>query len=237
MEIRNLGRSGLQVSRSVSAATISAAGSTLEERAVVDAALDLGITLFDTADVYGNRGGSETALGRGARRAPQGHRAGDQVRPADGRHGRMAGRLAPLHHAGGRGLAAPAQDRLDRPLPDPPPRPATPIEETLRALDDLVRAGQGPLHRVLEHGRLGRWWTRRGQPRRGPVAVHLRAGRVLAAGPQARGGADAGLRPRLGLLPYFPLAGGLSDRQVHARRRRRGATRGSARTPEHATAT
>ena len=32
-------------------------------RAVVHRALDLGITLFDTADVYGNRGGSETAMG------------------------------------------------------------------------------------------------------------------------------------------------------------------------------
>ncbi|HVO13871.1 MAG TPA: aldo/keto reductase, partial [Alphaproteobacteria bacterium] len=32
-------------------------------RRVVDKALDLGITLFDTADVYGNRGGSETCLG------------------------------------------------------------------------------------------------------------------------------------------------------------------------------
>src|SRR5438874_6222061 len=32
-------------------------------RAVVDAALDAGVTFFDTADVYGNRGGSETLLG------------------------------------------------------------------------------------------------------------------------------------------------------------------------------
>ena len=33
-------------------------------RAVVDAALDLGVTFFDTADIYGNDGGSETLLGR-----------------------------------------------------------------------------------------------------------------------------------------------------------------------------
>src|SRR6478736_3116041 len=32
-------------------------------RAVVDAALEVGVTFFDTADVYGNRGGSETILG------------------------------------------------------------------------------------------------------------------------------------------------------------------------------
>src|SRR3954454_11891574 len=33
-------------------------------RAVVDAALDAGVTFFDTADIYGNKGGSETVLGR-----------------------------------------------------------------------------------------------------------------------------------------------------------------------------
>ena len=32
-------------------------------RAVIHKALDAGITLFDTADVYGNRGGSETVIG------------------------------------------------------------------------------------------------------------------------------------------------------------------------------
>src|SRR6266700_7938914 len=39
-------------------------------RRVVDKAIELGITLFDTADVYGNRGGSESQLGEilGARR-------------------------------------------------------------------------------------------------------------------------------------------------------------------------
>src|SRR5436309_11944125 len=33
-------------------------------RAVVDAALDAGVTFFDTADIYGDKGGSETLLGR-----------------------------------------------------------------------------------------------------------------------------------------------------------------------------
>ena len=35
-----------------------------ETRAVVDAALDVGIALFDTADIYGNGGGSEDLLGQ-----------------------------------------------------------------------------------------------------------------------------------------------------------------------------
>jgi aryl-alcohol dehydrogenase-like predicted oxidoreductase len=34
-----------------------------ETRAVVDAALDAGVTFFDTADIYGNKGGSEELLG------------------------------------------------------------------------------------------------------------------------------------------------------------------------------
>ena len=64
MEIRNLGGSGLRVSPSASAATISASASTSRHRArSIHKALDLGITLFDTADIYGNRGGSETVLG------------------------------------------------------------------------------------------------------------------------------------------------------------------------------
>src|ERR1700735_2571087 len=65
MELRNLGRSGLRVS------TIGLGcnkfGGRIDEaatKAVIHKALDLGITLFDTADVYGERGGSETLIGR-----------------------------------------------------------------------------------------------------------------------------------------------------------------------------
>src|SRR5688572_17190152 len=64
MEYRNLGDSGLQVAllglggnnfgRQVDAATTAA---------IVNKCIDVGITFFDSADVYGNRGGSEEALG------------------------------------------------------------------------------------------------------------------------------------------------------------------------------
>ena len=51
--------------RSGWAATISAAGSMRRRpKPVIHKALDLGITLFDTADVYGERGGSEAVMGR-----------------------------------------------------------------------------------------------------------------------------------------------------------------------------
>src|SRR3954453_10690044 len=65
MKFRNLGQSGLRVS------TIGLGcnnfGGRLDEagtQAVIHKALDLGITLFDTADVYGERGGSETCMGQ-----------------------------------------------------------------------------------------------------------------------------------------------------------------------------
>src|ERR1700759_2205299 len=65
MEIRNLGESGLRVS-SIGLGCNNFGGRIDETatKAVIHKALDLGITLFDTADVYGERGGSETVMGR-----------------------------------------------------------------------------------------------------------------------------------------------------------------------------
>src|SRR5947209_16545679 len=64
MRLRPLGRSGLVVSVVGLGGNNFGSGVGLDEtRAVVDAALDAGITLIDTADVYGNRGGSEALLG------------------------------------------------------------------------------------------------------------------------------------------------------------------------------
>ena len=71
MELRNLGRSGLKVSLAGLGCNNFGQRVDLETaRAVVHKALDLGITLLDTADIYGGRGGSEEALGQilGARR-------------------------------------------------------------------------------------------------------------------------------------------------------------------------
>ena len=71
MEFRNLGRSGLRVSLVGLGCNNFGGRIDLEaSRKVVHRALDLGITLLDTADVYGNRGGSETCLGEilGSRR-------------------------------------------------------------------------------------------------------------------------------------------------------------------------
>ncbi|MEA2771707.1 MAG: hypothetical protein QOD93_4669, partial [Acetobacteraceae bacterium] len=65
MEIRNLGQSGLRVS-SIGLGCNNFGGRIDEAttKVVIHRALDLGITLFDTADVYGERGGSEAEMGR-----------------------------------------------------------------------------------------------------------------------------------------------------------------------------
>ena len=62
---RNLGKSGLQVSLVGLGCNNFGWNTDLEaSRKVVHAALDAGITLFDTADIYGGNGGSETILGQ-----------------------------------------------------------------------------------------------------------------------------------------------------------------------------
>ena len=85
MQKRKLGSSGPEVSL-VGLGTNNFGGriDLAASRLVVDKALDLGVTLIDTADVYGNKGGSEECSGTNPRAAAQGCRAGDQVRPADG---------------------------------------------------------------------------------------------------------------------------------------------------------
>ena len=64
MEYRNLGRAGVKVS-AVGLGCNQFGGVVDREgtRAIVHRALDLGVNFFDTADVYGNRGGSEEFLG------------------------------------------------------------------------------------------------------------------------------------------------------------------------------
>ena len=99
-------------------------------------ALDAGINFIDTADVY-SQGESEVIVGKAL---ADGRR--DDVILATKVHGQMGvpvdapvgtegdpnkhGQLAPLDRAGGRGQPAPAEHRLDRPLPDPPARTRTP---------------------------------------------------------------------------------------------------------------
>jgi aryl-alcohol dehydrogenase-like predicted oxidoreductase len=138
MELVRLGDSGLTASRvGLGCNNFGGRIGFEETAAVVDAALDAGVNFFDTAAVYGNGGDSERFLGR----------------LLDGRRDRVV--LATKFGWGGEtGYGSPADARrgiegsLERLRTDyvdlyylHKPDPATPIAETLGALDELVRAG------------------------------------------------------------------------------------------------
>jgi aryl-alcohol dehydrogenase-like predicted oxidoreductase len=111
-------------------------------RAVIHQALDLGVTLFDTGDTYGHRGGSETIIGEvlGARRkdivlVTKFGRAMD----SEGKlQGCSRAYIMVAVEASLRRLKTDWIDIYQSHKPDP----LTPIEETLRALDDLVKQGK-----------------------------------------------------------------------------------------------
>jgi aryl-alcohol dehydrogenase-like predicted oxidoreductase len=143
MKERNLGKSGLRVSLVGLGCNNFGGRIDLEAtRKVVHKAFDCGITFFDTADTYGERGGSETCLGQ-----ILGDRRKDIVlatkfgMPMDDA-GRMKG-------ASRRYIMSAVEASLKRLNTDwidlyqlHQYDPLTPIEETLRALDDLVHQGK-----------------------------------------------------------------------------------------------
>lgn len=143
MQYRHVGRSGL-IASAIGVGCFPFGGFVGQDtvRAVVDQALELGINYFDTANSYGI-GKSETALGlalAGGRRHQAliatkfGNRMGDG--PNDAGASRMA-----IIRACEDSLRRLNTDYIDLYQLHWPDR-ETPIEETLRALDDLVRAGK-----------------------------------------------------------------------------------------------
>jgi aryl-alcohol dehydrogenase-like predicted oxidoreductase len=142
MELRELGDSGVRVSRV--GLGCNNFGWRVDEqgtRAVVDAAIEAGVTFFDTADIYGGKGGSERLLGE----LLKGRR--DQVVLAT-KFGKEMGDGATSRGSAAyvaRALEASLQrlqtDHVDV-LYMHEPDPSTPIAETLGALDELVRAGK-----------------------------------------------------------------------------------------------
>ena len=151
MEHRQLGRTGVSVSKlCLGAMMFGAWGNPDHDESIriIHRALDAGHQLHrHRRRLLAGRVGGDRRQGA-RRRPPRRRRARHQGPRPDGRGPEPAGQLAPLDHPGGRGLAAAPRHRLDRPLPDPPPRPGTDIDETLGALTDLVAPGQGPLHRL-----------------------------------------------------------------------------------------
>jgi aryl-alcohol dehydrogenase-like predicted oxidoreductase len=211
MQIRNLGRSGLRVSLVGLGCNNFGGRIDLEaSRRVVHKALDLGITLFDTADTYGNFGGSETCLGEilGARR-------NDIVLAT--KFGMPMNAEGTIKGASRRYIMSEVEASLKRLKTDwidlyqlHQPDPLTPIEETLRALDDLVRQGKV---RYIGCSNLPAWqvveaqWTSRHHGLTSFVCAQDEYSLVVRH-------IDRELIPALqaydmGLLPFFPLASGL----------------------------
>jgi aryl-alcohol dehydrogenase-like predicted oxidoreductase len=143
VEYRNLGKSGLKVSTvGLGCNNFGMRIDAEAARAVVSRALDEGITLFDTADIYGGRGASEEALGKAL---------GDQRRNVivATKFGMPFGKGPYLRGASRRYIFASVEGSLRRLNTDyidlyqiHQPDPETPQEETLEALTDLVRAGK-----------------------------------------------------------------------------------------------
>ena len=211
MEFRNLGASGLIVS-AIGVGCNNFGGRIDREasRKVVDRAIDLGVTFFDTADIYGDMGGSETALGEilGGRRKDivLATKFGGPMDKADVLKGASRRYLMTAAEASLKRLKTDWIDLYQLHFPDP----RTPIEETLHALDDLVRQGKV---RYVGSSNLAGWqiadaeWTAREAGLARFVSVQDELS-LLSRGVEKEI-VPAVERYRLGFLPYFPLASGL----------------------------
>lgn len=181
-----------------------------QTKAVVDAAIDAGVNFFDTADVYGGRGKSEELLGKalGSRR--------DDVLIAtkfgspmsdDGQS--QGGSRRWITQAVEDSLRRLGTDRIDLYQHHVPDR-ETPFDETLAALDELVRAGK--VREIGCSNYAGKHITK---------CVGISEEKGLARWVSAQNNysllergvepdvIDACERHGLALLPYFPLASGL----------------------------
>jgi aryl-alcohol dehydrogenase-like predicted oxidoreductase len=208
---RALGTTGIQVSvLGLGCNNFGGRADLKQTKRVVDAALTAGITFLDTADVYGNRGGSERLLGE-----TLGSRRKDVILatkfglPMDepGRHkGASRAYIMIAVEESLRRLKTEWIDLYYLHRPDP----ATPIEETLRALEDLVRQGKV---RFVGCSNLS-----------GPqLAESIEIARAQKVGSFAAAQDEYNLLSRgiesdlvpvierhgLALVPYFPLASGL----------------------------
>lgn len=208
MQFRNLGRSGLRVSLVGLGCNNFGGRIDLEaSRKVIDKAIDSGITLFDTADIYGERGGSETVLGTvlGERRKQivLASKFGMQMF-----HGGVGGSRRYIMNAVEESLTRLKTDWLDL-YQLHKPDPLTSIEETLRACEDLVRQGKV---RYIGCSNLPSWqvvdayWTARDLGLTGFASAQDEYSLLNRS-------AEKELIPALnhlgmGLLPYFPLANG-----------------------------
>lgn len=219
IEYRNLGRSGLIVSTiGLGCNNFGRAGTATETQegtdAVIGAAIDSGVTFFDTADIYGaERGLSETLMGNslGSRRGDIvlatkfGMDMGGTNGPDWGARGsRRYVRLAV--EASLRRLQTDWIDLYQLHIPDP----LTPIEETLAVLDDLITEGKV---RYIGHSNLAGWQIAdaeyRAQLAGHPKFVSAQNEYSLLVREAEDEVLPAVNAYGLGFLPFFPLYNGL----------------------------
>ncbi len=219
IEYRALGNSGLMVSTigvgcnnfgRPKTATESQAGTD----AVIGAALDAGVTLFDTADIYGGtRGLSETLMGN----ALKGRRDslvlatkfGMDMAAANGADWGVRGSRRYVRLAVESSLRRLQTDWIDL-YQLHQPDPVTPIEETLSVLDDLITEGKV---RYIGHSNLAGWQiadaeyraTLGGHPR----FISAQNEYSLLVRDAEREVLPAVNHFGLGFLPFFPLFNGL----------------------------
>jgi aryl-alcohol dehydrogenase-like predicted oxidoreductase len=215
MRYRSLGNSGLIVS--VAGLGCNNFGRRLDlegTRTVVDAAIDAGITLLDTADMYGGAGESEELLGE----VLVGRRDEVVLATKFGHQGHDMGYGTAAGAKGGRAYIRRAVELSLRRLRTDhidlyqmhTPDPGTPIEETLAALGELVAEGKV---RYIGNSNFAGW----------QIAEAAAVARQLGVPPfisaqnhwslLERGAEDeavpAAVHFGLGVLPFFPLANGL----------------------------
>lgn len=219
MELRRLGHSGLTVSVvGLGCNNLGREGTASRTQegadAVVHAALDAGVTLFDVADAYGAEPGlSETVLGRalGSRRdeVVVATKFGMDVRGANGPDFGARGSRRYITTAVEASLRRLGTDRIDL-YQLHTPDPLTPVEETLDALDDLVRAGKV---RYIGHSNLAGWQIadaeHTARARRGARFISSQSHYNLLDRRAELEVTPAAEHFGLGVLPYFPLASGL----------------------------
>ena len=200
-------------------------------RAVLDAAIDAGVTFLDTADMYGRDAGlSETLMGEALR----GRR--DQVTLATkfGHSGRDIGYPPSGAKASRAYVRRAVEGSLTRLQTDwidlyqlHTPDPQTPIEETLDVLADLVREGKV---RYIGHSNLAGWQIAEAHyvaaERSGIPFVSAQNHYSLLARAAEREVLPGGPALRARVLPVLPAPQRPAHRQVHARPRAR-RTRGS----------
>lgn len=212
MRYRQLGTSGLTVS--VVGLGCNNFGMRLgrdDSRKVIDTALDAGITLLDTSNTYGNKGGSETILGE----VLEGRR--DQVVLATKWGMDMGDGPGDQARGSRRYIRRAVEDSLRRLRTDwidlyqlHRPDPLTPIAETLSALDELVEEGKV---RYIGSSNFSSWqvadadWTARTAGTERMVSAQNHYSLLERA-------VEADLLPAcerfgVGVLPFFPLANGL----------------------------